>query len=132
MRLYFANDRDIKNLLKTRMRKFGPIKSANLKTVLNVSSSRTSHSQYFRISSHLVRCVGKLPKWFGERPGKKKDDPETPEEEEVKKGEDDVDDEPNYKNYVEEDEEEEVEEEEAEEEEEEEEVRNLFRFNRNK
>jgi len=26
----------------------------------------------------------KLSKWFGERPGKKKGEPETPEEEEVK------------------------------------------------
>ena len=29
-------------------------------------------------------CVAKLPKWFGERPGKKKGEPESPEEEEVK------------------------------------------------
>lgn len=38
----------------------------------------------------LVRSfAGRLPKWFGERPGKKKDDPETPEEEELKKNEED-------------------------------------------
>lgn len=39
----------------------------------------------------LNACVfaGRLPKWFGERPGKKKDDPETPEEEELKKNEED-------------------------------------------
>jgi len=33
--------------------------------------------------------AGRLPKWFGERPGKKKDDPDTPEEEELKKNEED-------------------------------------------
>lgn len=33
--------------------------------------------------------TGRLPKWFGERPGKKANDPETPEEEELKKNEED-------------------------------------------
>lgn len=34
--------------------------------------------------------TAKLPKWFGERPGKKKDDPESPEgEEDVKAAADD-------------------------------------------
>jgi len=33
--------------------------------------------------------IGRLPKWFGERPGKKANDPETPEEEELKKNEED-------------------------------------------
>nr|XP_018895895.1 PREDICTED: troponin T isoform X5 [Bemisia tabaci] len=33
----------------------------------------------------------KLPKWFGERPGKKKGEPESPEEEEVKKDDEDAD-----------------------------------------
>jgi len=28
--------------------------------------------------------LAKLPKWFGERPGKKKGEPESPEEDEVK------------------------------------------------
>lgn len=39
----------------------------------------------------ILACVltGRLPKWFGERPGKKKDDPDTPEEEELKKNEED-------------------------------------------
>jgi len=34
------------------------------------------------IMEHVI--LARLPKWFGERPGKKKDDPPTPEEEEVK------------------------------------------------
>ncbi|NEU36179.1 hypothetical protein GN156_36605, partial [bacterium LRH843] len=54
------------------------------------------------------RPKAKLPKWFGERPGKKKDDPESPEEEEVKK--DDEVEEPVFE--AEEEEEEEAEEEE--------------------
>lgn len=33
--------------------------------------------------------AGRLPKWFGERPGKKSGDPDTPEEEELKKNEED-------------------------------------------
>lgn len=41
----------------------------------------------------LIRQIylftGRLPKWFGERPGKKATDPETPEEEELKKNEED-------------------------------------------
>lgn len=39
--------------------------------------------------SCVYMFAGRLPKWFGERPGKKKDDPETPEEEELKKNEED-------------------------------------------
>ena len=29
----------------------------------------------------MIMCVAKLPKWFGERPGKKPGDPESPEDE---------------------------------------------------
>jgi troponin T len=71
--------------------------------------------------------AAKLPKWFGERPGKKAGDPETPEgEEEGKHAADDDDDikEPVFEPEPEEEEEEEeveVEEEEEEDEEEEEE-----------
>lgn len=39
--------------------------------------------------THLRMFTGRLPKWFGERPGKKATDPETPEEEELKKNEED-------------------------------------------
>jgi troponin T len=73
------------------------------------------------------RQKSKLPKWFGERPGKKAGDPETPEgEEEGKHAADDDDDikEPVFEPEPEEEEEEEeveVEEEEEEDEEEEEE-----------
>lgn len=52
-------------------------------------------------NKNLHRLAAKLPKWFGERPGKKSGDPETPEGEEDAK--------------VEEVDEEEVEEEEVEE-----------------
>lgn len=42
----------------------------------------------------ISNVVARLPKWFGERPGKKAGDPETPEgEEDVKADEDVVDDE---------------------------------------
>lgn len=38
--------------------------------------------------------LAKLPKWFGERPGKKAGDPETPEgEEDVKVEEDEIEEE---------------------------------------
>merc|ERR1719150_2690133 len=59
----------------------------------------------------LKRFKAKLPKWFGERPGKKAGDPESPDDEEEAAAEAPVDD----------DEEEEEEEEEEEDEEEEEE-----------
>lgn len=39
--------------------------------------------------THARVFTGRLPKWFGERPGKKATDPETPEEEELKKNEED-------------------------------------------
>lgn len=67
--------------------------------------------------------VAKLPKWFGERPGKKAGEPETPDgEDEGKQAADDDEDikSPVYEPEPEEEEEvEEVEEEEEEEEEEE-------------
>lgn len=40
-------------------------------------------------TTRLRVFAGRLPKWFGERPGKKANDPETPEEEELKKNEED-------------------------------------------
>lgn len=69
-------------------------------------------------SSHHTR----LPKWFGERPGKKKGEPDSPEDE-VKQDEEDEDigQPPQFSHEEEEVEEEEVEEEEEDEEEEEEE-----------
>ena len=38
---------------------------------------------------NLVRAA-KLPKWYGERPGKKGKDPETPEEEEAVEADEDI------------------------------------------
>ncbi|XP_026682955.1 troponin T isoform X9 [Diaphorina citri] len=56
----------------------------------------------------------KLPKWFGERPGKKKDAPESPEEEEVKR-DDEEEENPIYLKISDDEEEKEEEEEEEEE-----------------
>merc|ERR1719464_293227 len=80
---------------------------------------RAEHLQAFwkeKYDEWLKRPKAKLPKWFGERPGKKSGDPDSPDEDEDGGAEAaPVDD------YVEEEEEEEKEEEEGEEEEEEEE-----------
>ncbi|XP_048524104.1 troponin T, skeletal muscle isoform X3 [Dendroctonus ponderosae] len=78
-----------------------------------------------RILHYALSCTptARLPKWFGERPGKKTGDPESPEGEEEKQvvEEDDIK-EPVYEpEPEEEEEEEEIEEEEEEEDEEEEE-----------
>nr|CAP72280.1 troponin isoform 1, TpnT1 [Lethocerus indicus] len=79
-----------------------------------------------RYEQFTKRKHAKLPKWFGERPGKKKDAPESPEEEEVKAPADDelepaLNEEEEEEEAEEEEEEEEEEEGEEEEEEEEEE-----------
>ncbi|XP_038213472.1 troponin T isoform X3 [Zerene cesonia] len=69
----------------------------------------------------MNRTKTRLPKWFGERPGKKKGEPESPEGEEDVKAEPEDDEEPQFEPEPEEEEvveEEEVEEEEEEEEEE--------------
>lgn len=78
-----------------------------------------------RILHYALSCTptARLPKWFGERPGKKAGDPESPEGEEEKQAVEEEDlKEPVYEpEPEEEEEEEEIEEEEEEEDEEEEE-----------
>ncbi len=70
-----------------------------------------AENREFYLHTCFALCLlGKLPKWFGERPGKKKDDPETPEEEEVKKPDDDLNLDVSLRNNYEEEEEEEEEE----------------------
>merc|ERR1712200_276685 len=56
---------------------------------------------YSKYDEFSKRPAKKLPKWFGERPGKKKGDPETPE------GEEDVEAAPADEEYDEEEEDEE-------------------------
>lgn len=62
-----------------------------------------------------IACIlARLPKWFGERPGKKAGEPETPEgEEDVKADEEAEDEDEGEAEEVVEEEEEEVEEEEG-------------------
>ncbi|XP_076258634.1 troponin T, skeletal muscle-like isoform X2 [Rhynchophorus ferrugineus] len=77
-----------------------------------------------RLGQFDSRQKARLPKWFGERPGKKAGDPETPEGEETKQDDEDLKEpvfEPEPEEEEEEEEVEEVEEEEEEEDEEEEE-----------
>ncbi|KAF7281575.1 hypothetical protein GWI33_004543 [Rhynchophorus ferrugineus] len=79
-----------------------------------------------RVLHYALSCTptARLPKWFGERPGKKAGDPETPEGEETKQDDEDLKEpvfEPEPEEEEEEEEVEEVEEEEEEEDEEEEE-----------
>jgi len=79
-----------------------------------------SFPNYAKLICHFSWIIAKLPKWFGERPGKKPGDPESPEgEEDVKAAVDDDLEEPQF----DEEEEEEVKEEGEEEEEEEEEMK---------
>nr|CAD7201915.1 unnamed protein product [Timema douglasi] len=80
-----------------------------LDTFLAEISEKTWKSKY---ETFTKRGKSKLPKWFGERPGKKKGDPESPDEEEVKAVVDDDLEEPVYEPPEPEEEEEEVEEEE--------------------
>ena len=67
----------------------------------------------------FINIIDKLPKWCGERPGKKSGDPQTPEDEETKDEEDIEDEELEDNDNIDQEEVEEAEEEEEYEEDEE-------------